>query len=170
MKLFNLKFDAKKTAALAILAGMLSGCGLQRQGQYEGTEVASLDGVSSQSQLILTIEEHDNQRVTGTWSTGRGSTQLTTGTFRGIINGNEIQKVYLSKTAASSSSPITSGLTSFSGVSTYSYISTAGVVCVGDYQGTLSFDGGSLTGTLEPMSTVMGRPCASLTVDADQVD
>jgi len=174
MKLFNVKFDAKKAAALAILAGMLTGCGLQRQGQYEGTEFATANGVVSQNQLVMTIQEQDNQRVTGTWSSGRGSAPTSTGTFRGVMNGNEIQKIYLTKTNSSSTNPIMTGGMSPVGVSNVSYMNFDGsVVCLGDYQGTLRFDGNSISGALQPINTyqgLQGNICTQLEVDVIRVN
>ncbi len=171
MKLFNVKFNAKKAAAMAILAGMLTGCGMQRQGQYEGTEYATASGMVSQSQLILTIQEQDNQRVTGTWSAGRGATAATTGTFRGVINGNEIQKIYLTKTNSNSVSPLMNSGSNFMGTSQMSYLSFDGTaVCLGDYQGTLRFDGNSLSGALQPVNTLQGNICTKLEIDVIRIN
>jgi len=171
MKLFNLKFDAKKAAAVAILAGMLTGCGMQRQGQYEGTEYATANGMVSQSQLILSIQEQDSQRVTGTWSAGRGATAVSTGTFRGIINGNEIQKIYLSKSSSNSVSPMINSGSNFMGTSQMSYLNYDGTaVCLGDYQGTLRFDGESLSGALQPVNTLQANICTKLEIDVIRIN
>lgn len=174
MKRFNVKFDVKKAAAMVILAGILNSCGMQRQGQYEGTEFATANGSVSQNQLVMTIQEQENQRVTGTWSSGRGAAPTSSGTFRGVMNGNEIQKIYLTKSNSNSANPIMVGPPMPMGASNVSYMNFDGsVVCLGDYQGTLRFDGNSISGALQPINSFQGMQaniCTQLEVDAIRVN
>ena len=148
----------RKLASAALIAGLLSACGMQRGGQYDGLEAAISNGTTvSTNQLLLTIQETGGDRVSGTWTTMSGTFRTSSGNFTGVLSGNEIQRVVLRK-----SESLTDGQNSSNFLtSTISYLSTSGV-CIGQYQGKLRFEGNSIIGSLEPSQNLQNQMTGGL--------
>jgi outer membrane lipoprotein-sorting protein len=175
MKLFNVKFDVKKAAAMALLAGVLAGCGMQRQGQYQGIEVVQGNfGMTTQSgirtQATLSIQETGSNRITGTWSTRHSN-----GSFTGFMTADRIQQVILTRGAGNSanSANFIGNQYSMPFVSNQFFVTnpdnTISAICPGEYAGDLRVEGARIIGSLTPSSaSLMQSPCTQIDIDVSK--
>jgi hypothetical protein len=160
-----------KTNNLMILTlslAMLSACGKSYKGTYQGTEDIVTNGITSKSNVTITVNEEKNEKVTGRWEGAAGS-----GTFDGKIEGDRIANVRLvinqSNTNALTTYPYYNPATPYNnpanGTSTQSNLSTVGPTCPGDYSGFFVMSNKDMTGTLNSSTTAAsntGVSCSTL--------
>ncbi|MBU6376013.1 MAG: hypothetical protein KGQ59_08465 [Bdellovibrionales bacterium] len=176
MKLFkNSKRTQKYSAVVAAsLAFLAVGCGKQRAGQYHGVEVGQnpITNTSAPTQVVLSIQESQSDFVSGTWETESSS-----GTFTGTLKSDQIENVWLTKGTKTSSNGSTSALTNSA------YYLTQEVPCLGKYNGSLKFDGKTISGTLRNTAAQQGTngttsmlitmtpgACVEISVNASKID
>ena len=183
MKRFNQKQGLQFFAA-ASLAFLAVGCGKQRQGQYQGTEIVQVNASalsylptnsgspsSFRAQVALHIQETNSELVSGSWSSKSAN-----GSFTGYLMSDQITNLVLNRSASSSVSSLTNSAYPVS----VAYSTTDGsiaAICTGEYMGSIKFDGDRMTGTLQPTNNnpmyaqyySQSGQCTQIDVDAVKI-